>query len=199
MTTNGSHIYQSPGSRDLQYERSCAIARCRDQIAPVPLHERNCQGARRRGLAYQWADRPCAYIGIIAGQNVCLGNGGQGQSQLQRMDSSRVSKTPVICVADGLLSFHRQSFTKARRSGLYCESRRASPENFLQRGIDSVSQEARNPVRRTIFVGMKTYSSDCFLPPLTGLGLFLHPVPRLAPWATSYRRYAAEICRCSKT
>jgi hypothetical protein len=30
------------------------------------------------------------------------------------------------------------------------------------------------------------------LPPLTGLGLFSTIDPRLAPWATVYRRYAAN-------
>jgi hypothetical protein len=31
-----------------------------------------------------------------------------------------------------------------------------------------------------------------FLPPLMGLDLFSTIYPRLAPWATVYRRYAAD-------
>jgi hypothetical protein len=39
---------------------------------------------------------------------------------------------------------------------------------------------------------MNTVALHIFLPPLTGLGLFSIIDPRLAPWATFYRRYAAN-------
>lgn len=40
---------------------------------------------------------------------------------------------------------------------------------------------------------MKMVVSSHFLSPLTGLGAFSRPVPRLTPWATFWRRSAPSI------
>jgi hypothetical protein len=56
----------------------------------------------------------------------------------------------------------------------------------------SVLEEARDQLRREISVGMNATHQNCFLSPLPGLGWFADVVPRLAPWATIWRRSAAN-------
>ena len=48
-------------------------------------------------------------------------------------------------------------------------------------------------------MGLSLQMSELFLSPLPGLALFFEPTPRLAPWATVWRRYAADTTRNNVT
>jgi len=67
-----------------------------------------------------------------------------------------------------------------------CGQNRTSP--------GGASENKSHPVSR-----LRGLRIRLILSPLTGLDLLLHAVPRLAPWATIWRRYAAGTTRNNVT
>lgn len=193
MRDHGTHIHQSPLAHYLQHERPCAVTRSGSQTASICLHGRNHPRARRQGAHYQRTNGPRSHSCVTAGEARTSRNYRKGEGEFIGLDSQRVSTATDVFLASRLFGVQREPFPKTNDSRLHRQTGGAPSKGVLQGRVDCVPQEARNRIRREISVGMSHIILECSLSPLTGLDLLCSCNPRLAPWATLYRRSAAAV------